>query len=546
MKVGENLYYDGNLATPYQIMAVDSTAKKVTVFPALPSTAVTGKSVYCRKPIMAGESGGASIINAIQGGYIHDLLIQKNIVRNIPRAIYISGSTRMNILGNHFFQVNEVEAVCIDGGDYSNIIGNTFSDLNDQAIEMRNTNYFNIANNEFLNTNKGVTFESSYREVDFTYDPLDSPTVTVMGDGTDGIYGTITGNMFVHNNSQPIAYGIQAPETTKFIKMSNNSFPSEFTVRQDNRSDVGLDYGYRGNDADTLGGKTLDTLADLFLPATSRGTANGVASLDTGGKVPTSQLPTSIGGGGFKQVTAPSGLPLLSSSVNTAASTLNIQVSGGLTAETKDGNVLMLGFQPADNGGEVTVEGLASQVSFIQQDVDQLKADEDVIVDDLNVVKGWKTTMTDTTLPGINFNIGAKANTADVDSNYLKKTGATEQNVDPKVNFKQDVTLTKYEEKLGTATNGVCDLSTGNVFNISVASATTLSFTNLSPTSGFAQSMVLYLTMGATAYSVTFPASVKWHNQTLPSMGASTTYEIVLRSVNNGTTWLASVGGSFY
>jgi hypothetical protein len=107
-----------------------------------------------------------------------------------------------------------------------------------------------------------------------------------------------------------------------------------------------------------------------------------------------------------------------------------------------------------------------------------------------------------------------------------------------------NIGLLKYEEKIGTATGGVCDLSTGNIFNIPVSANTTLSFTNVSATTGYAQSVVLYLVMAGT-YSVTFPASVKWHNGALPDISAIKTHEIVCRTLDNGVTWLASLGGSF-
>jgi hypothetical protein len=578
IKANENFYLavDGtlppDLTTAYQILSVTgTTTKTLTIMPALPASVTTSYYIYSRKPLLAGETGGASIINAIQGGYVRDLLIQKNVVRNVPRAIYVSGSTRVNILGNHFFKINEVEAVCLDGGDYSNIIGNTFSDLVDQAIEIRNHNYFNIATNEFLNTNKGAVYKSPYLDVNWQYDPLESPTIIIMGNGAadiadaDGIYGNITGNMFVHSNAKPILTGISADANTKFIKMSNNSYPSAFTTREYNMSEVGLDVGYRGNDANTLQGKTIDDLGGLFLLKEDRGKAGGIASLGSDGKIPTSQLPSSLGGAGFKTVTAPTGSALVASSINSATSTLNIQTGGGITAETKDGNVLFLSFQPPNTDGEITVEGLASTVSYLQEDVDDLKAGINILDTNVANVQSSQATITGTTIPAMNASIsgfntslttangkiaaleGDRAKTADVSRDYFNKTTTTQQTVTPDVLFNKKISINRYEEKTisitGTSVN--IDVTNGNVFSHVLTGATTIASLPKNLTAGYAHTIVLYVKLGS--YSLTIPSTtgVRWHNGALPTFSPNKWNEIILRSVDGGTTWFASLGGIF-
>ena len=66
--------------------------------------------------------------------------------------------------------------------------------------------------------------------------------------------------------------------------------------------------------------------------------------------------------------------------------------------------------------------------------------------------------------------------------------------------------LEDYKEKLNTTT-GVMDLSLGNVFSATPTANTTFSITNAG---AGGHSFTLVITLGATAWTLAFPASVKW------------------------------------
>lgn len=85
----------------------------------------------------------------------------------------------------------------------------------------------------------------------------------------------------------------------------------------------------------------------------------------------------------------------------------------------------------------------------------------------------------------------------------------------------------------------------GNVFHVSLnASVTSLTFSNI-PASGSAFGLTLILSMTGTAYTVTWPASVKWPSGTAPTLTSTNLKSdiIVLTTVDGGTTWFAFIGG---
>ena len=61
-----------------------------------------------------------------------------------------------------------------------------------------------------------------------------------------------------------------------------------------------------------------------------------------------------------------------------------------------------------------------------------------------------------------------------------------------------------------------------------------------------AYSFTLFITQPATAYAMTFPASVKWQGGEVPDMStANKTYILTFTSVNMGVTWFGMFGGEF-
>ena len=85
----------------------------------------------------------------------------------------------------------------------------------------------------------------------------------------------------------------------------------------------------------------------------------------------------------------------------------------------------------------------------------------------------------------------------------------------------------------------------GNVFAVSLnAAVTSLTFSNI-PASGSAFGLTLILAMTGTAYTITWPASVKWPSGTAPTLTSTNLKSdiIILTTVDGGTTWFAFIGG---
>lgn len=77
-----------------------------------------------------------------------------------------------------------------------------------------------------------------------------------------------------------------------------------------------------------------------------------------------------------------------------------------------------------------------------------------------------------------------------------------------------------------------------------IPSSTTFTFStvnlSLSLSKAYTFELLLYQ---ATAYSLTFPSSVKWQDNTTPTMTASGYYFFAFRTIDGGTTWKGSLQG---
>ncbi|MBU0593366.1 MAG: hypothetical protein KKH74_06465 [Gammaproteobacteria bacterium] len=111
--------------------------------------------------------------------------------------------------------------------------------------------------------------------------------------------------------------------------------------------------------------------------------------------------------------------------------------------------------------------------------------------------------------------------------------------------------LKDYSETVVSANSSTAytvDLSTGNVFNVSMTGNCTFTFSN-PPASGQNGSFTLYTTQDATgSRSFTWPASVKWAGGTAPTLTTTPSKTDILSFTTNdgGTTWYGFVGGKNY
>jgi hypothetical protein len=120
--------------------------------------------------------------------------------------------------------------------------------------------------------------------------------------------------------------------------------------------------------------------------------------------------------------------------------------------------------------------------------------------------------------------------------------------IDGKLSKNAD-TLESYSEKLltnATATGTVTlDLSVQDVFDLTLSGSTTLAFSNV-PTTGKAVSCTVLIRQGGTAYSLTFPASVKFSNDNTPDVSAiNKTHILSFYTVNGGTRWYCTSATNF-
>jgi hypothetical protein len=113
--------------------------------------------------------------------------------------------------------------------------------------------------------------------------------------------------------------------------------------------------------------------------------------------------------------------------------------------------------------------------------------------------------------------------------------------------FAINPTFKAYREAVGANTvstaSTVIDVSTFNVFNLSMTLNTTVSFTN-PPASGTAYSFMLYCKQDAGgSKTITWPASVKWPNSSVPTMstGANKIDVFNFFTLDGGTTYLGAL-----
>jgi hypothetical protein len=106
------------------------------------------------------------------------------------------------------------------------------------------------------------------------------------------------------------------------------------------------------------------------------------------------------------------------------------------------------------------------------------------------------------------------------------------------------------EQQTPTSTAGALtlDLTTGNVFEVTLTEATTITFSN-PPATGHAGSLTLILKQDATgSRAVTWPASVDWPDGTAPTISTAANAVDILTFVTTdaGTRWYGMLAGTAF
>lgn len=108
---------------------------------------------------------------------------------------------------------------------------------------------------------------------------------------------------------------------------------------------------------------------------------------------------------------------------------------------------------------------------------------------------------------------------------------------------KDNDTLKTYTEKI-VDTTGEIDLSLANVFKIDITADTTFNIINT--VNNVSHSFTLYIDMGSTVRTLTFPATVKWADDEIPDMSESNKrYVLTFDTIDGGINWHGRSGGMF-
>lgn len=88
-----------------------------------------------------------------------------------------------------------------------------------------------------------------------------------------------------------------------------------------------------------------------------------------------------------------------------------------------------------------------------------------------------------------------------------------------------------------TITTAAPNLTLDRIHKITPSAATTLVLPTTGMTSGIMYNCQLFVTMSV-VYTLSYPSSVKWMNNTAPTMSSTTaTYRLTFETINAGTQW---------
>lgn len=137
-------------------------------------------------------------------------------------------------------------------------------------------------------------------------------------------------------------------------------------------------------------------------------------------------------------------------------------------------------------------------------------------------------------------------------TDYLPKSGGTMTgNINVADNVVSQAEIKDYAETVVTANSGASyavNLANGNVYNITLTNNCTITFTN-PPATGKAGSVTLIIAQdGNGSRTITWPASVKWANGSVPTLSTSANAVDIIQflTIDGGTTWRGFLAGTSF
>ena len=338
------------------------------------------------------------------------------------------------------------------------------------------------------------------------------------------------------------------------------------------KADVGLENAENKSSVTIRGEITSANVTSAlgFTPLNNaiKGKPSGVAELDSGGKVPSAQLPSYVDD--VLEFNTFANFPTVGEAGKIYVSIgTNLAYRWSGSAYTVISPSLALGETTAtayrgDRGKTAYDHSLSGHAPVnAQKNSDITKAEiEAKLTGEINThnhvisnattsASGLMSSDDKTKLNGVEAGANKYVHPAGTNPHSTTKADVGLSNVD---NVKQmpisGGVLENYREKLITVSPvyGTINLPLGNVFQHTpnVNTTYTIYDTTAGKELGQGQSFTLIINQPASAKTLTFPASVKWRGGETPDLSnANKTYVLTFMSVDGGTTWLGMFEGEF-
>lgn len=291
----------------------------------------------------------------------------------------------------------------------------------------------------------------------------------------------------------------------------------------------------KANTADVYTKTQMNTSLAGKLDASQKGAANGVASLDATGKVPSSQLPAAQAGGVSSVAGKTGDVTLAKADVGLANVDNTSDASKPVSTATQTALNAKANTTHAHAAGDITSGTIATARlgSGTPSSSTYLRGDGTWTAPPAGTGSGSIATASDVEL----------SNPINNDILYFDSGSWRNTQLRGKVAFANYGGMETVANVTSTATTAI-DITTANVFNVTLNVGTT-TFTLSGAVNGYACSITLYLKQSASGNNaVTWPSSVKWSGGAPTLSKTANAVDIVVLESLNGSTWYGSLVGT--